>query len=205
MKKEKHGIGGSDAAAIIGKNKWKTNIQLWEEKTGRKEQEDISNKLCVQYGTKAEEYLRELFKLDFPQYEVEHKENTIIKHPIYPYLLASLDGIIKDKGTGKFGVLEIKTSEITRSTQSEEWKNKIPDSYYCQLLHYLNVTGYSFAILKAQLKYDFGGDIRLETKHYKILREEVEQDIKYLEEQEVKFWNEYIVKDKMPHLILPEI
>lgn len=205
MKKEKHGIGGSDAAAIIGKNKWKTNIQLWEEKTGRKEQEDISNKLCVQYGTKAEEYLRELFKLDFPQYEVEHKENTIIKHPIYPYLLASLDGIIKDKETGKLGVLEIKTSEITRSTQNEEWKNKIPDSYYCQVLHYLNVTGYSFAILKAQLKYDFDGDVRLETKHYKILREEVEQDIKYLEEQEVKFWNEYIVKDKMPHLILPEI
>lgn len=205
LEERKNGIGGSDAATILGLNPYKSNVDLWEEKTGRKEAEDISDKLYVQYGTVAEEHLRELFKLDFPKYEVSHEENTIIKHPKYDFLFASLDGQLVNKETGELGILEIKTTNILQSMQKEKWKDKIPDNYYCQILHYLNVTGYSFVILKAQLKYDYDGDIRLETKHYKIMREDVEEDIKLLEEQEIKFWKEYVQKDKRPPLLLPEI
>lgn len=207
LQERKKGIGGSDAAAIIGKNHYKTNVALWEEKTGKREAEDISDKPYVKYGTEAEGLLRELFKLDFPQYEVSHQENTIIKHPKYPFLFASLDGQIVDKETGELGILEIKTTNILQSMQKESWKGQIPPNYYCQVLHYLNVTGFSFVILKAQLKYDYDGDIRLETKHYLIRRsdEGVEADIKYLEQKEIEFWNEYVLKDKKPPLLLPEI
>ena len=31
----RHGIGGSDASAVIGKNPYKSNQDLWMEKTGR--------------------------------------------------------------------------------------------------------------------------------------------------------------------------
>ena len=31
-----YGIGGSDASAILGMNPYKTNIELFEEKTGRR-------------------------------------------------------------------------------------------------------------------------------------------------------------------------
>ena len=205
LQERKNGIGGSDAATIIGLNPYKTNIQLWEEKTGRKEALDISDKPYVQYGTYAEEHLRELFKLDFPQYEVSHQENTIIKHPKYPFLFASLDGQLVDKETGELDILEIKTTNILQSMQKEKWKDKIPDNYYCQVLHYLNVTGYSFVILKAQLKYDYDGDIKLETRHYKILRKDVEKDIQMLQDSEISFWNDYVVKDVQPPLLLPEI
>lgn len=205
LEERKKGIGGSDAATILGLNPYKTSIQLWEEKTGRKQAEDISDKPYVQYGTKAEDHLRELFKLDFPQYEVSHQENTIIKHPTYPFLFASLDGQLVDKETGELGVLEIKTSEILRSMQKEKWKEKIPDNYYCQVLHYLNVTGYSFAVLKAQLRYDYNGNIRLETKHYTIKRQEVEEDIKLLCEKEIEFWTKYVEKDVAPPLVLPNL
>ena len=205
LQERKNGIGGSDAATIIGLNPYKTNIQLWEEKTGRREATDISDKPYVQYGTYAEEHLRELFKLDFPQYEVSHQENTIIKHPKYPFLFASLDGQLVDKETGELGILEIKTTNILQSMQKEKWKDKIPDNYYCQVLHYLNVTGYSFVILKAQLKYDYDGDIKLETRHYKILRKDVEKDIQMLQDSEISFWNDYVVKDRQPPLLLPEI
>ena len=47
-------IGGSDAAAIIGLNPYMSNVDLWEIKTGRRQQEDISEKPCVKYGTEAE-------------------------------------------------------------------------------------------------------------------------------------------------------
>ena len=205
LKKEKNGIGGSDAATILGLNPYKTTIELWEEKTGRKEAEDISEKTYVKYGTQAEDLLRQLFVLDYPKYEVTHEENTIIKHPKYHFLFASLDGQLVNKETGELGILEIKTTNILQSMQKEKWKDKIPDNYYCQVLHYLNVTGYSFAILKAQLKYDFNNEIRLETRHYYIDRKDVEDDIKLLVQKEISFWQEYVEKDKIPPLELPKI
>lgn len=203
LEERKKGIGGSDAATILGLNPYKTTIELWEEKTGRKDAPDISDKPYVKYGTQAEDLLRQLFALDYPQYIVTHEENTIIKHPEHPFLFASLDGKLLDVATGKEGILEIKTTNILQSTQKEKWKDKIPDNYYCQVLHYLNVTSCSFAILKAQLKYDYGGEIRLETKHYYIDRKDVENDIKLLQEKEIQFWKEYIEKDKRPPLVLP--
>ena len=81
LEERKKGIGGSDASVIMGLNPYKTTVDLWKEKTGRIVAEDISAKEYVKYGTLAEAYLRELFKLDFPKYNVKHEENTIIKHP----------------------------------------------------------------------------------------------------------------------------
>ena len=66
----KNHIGGSDAAACVGLNPYKDNVQLWEEKVGLVLPEDISDKDYVQYGTEAEEYLRALFALDHPEYKV---------------------------------------------------------------------------------------------------------------------------------------
>ena len=34
LKGRLNGIGGSDASAVVGKNPYKTNIELFEEKTG---------------------------------------------------------------------------------------------------------------------------------------------------------------------------
>ena len=65
------GIGGSDAAAILGKSHFKTNVDIWEEKVGLKQAEDISKKEYVVYGKKAEDSLVKLFEIDFPQYKVK--------------------------------------------------------------------------------------------------------------------------------------
>ncbi len=61
-----------------------------------------------------------------------------------------------------------------------------------------------FTILKAQLKYDFKDIIYLQTRHYRIERDEVEEDIAYLMEQEEAFW-EKVEKKERPALLLPEI
>lgn len=203
LEERKKGIGGSDAAVVLGKSKWKNNVELWEEKTGRRETPDISDKPYVRYGVQAEDYIRQMFALNYPEYEVRHEENTIIKHPKYPFLFASLDGILIDKETGEMGILEVKTTEIVRSMQYENWKDdNIPDAYYCQVLHYLNVTGYSFVKLVAELKYSQDYQIR---KTYTIKREEVIEEMQYLEQEEIKFWNNYVVKDIRPPLHLPEV
>lgn len=47
-------VGGSDAACIMGMNPYKSNIELWKEKTGRIEPPDLSENKLVQYGKQAE-------------------------------------------------------------------------------------------------------------------------------------------------------
>lgn len=196
-------IGGSDAAAILGCNPWMTNVQLWRYKIGEAKQKDISDKEVVKYGNNAEPLLRQLFVLDFPQYEVLYEENNIFFNDKIPWAHASLDGWLVDKETGRKGILEIKTSNIIQSSQKEKWKNRIPDNYYIQVLHYLMVTGFDFAVLKAQLKYDYS-DVMLNTRHYKIEREEVLEDIEFLKKAEKEFF-EYIKNDMQPPLVLPMI
>lgn len=204
LEKRKSYIGGSEASCIVGMNPYTTNVELWEMKTGRRKAEDISEKSYVKYGTEAEQYLRELFKLDYPQYEVFYEENNMWLNSEYPFAHASLDSWLVDKETGRKGILEIKTTNIIQSIQKEKWRGRIPDNYYCQVLWYLGVTGFDFAILKSQMKYDYNGDIMLNTRHYKIERADVEEDIKYLFEEARKF-SEYIKNDMQPPLILPNI
>lgn len=199
----KHYIGGSDASAVLGMNPYKTNLELWQEKIGMVVPEDISDKPYVQYGHEAEPLLRELFALDFPEYEVGYEENNIWFNDAYPFAHASLDGWLTDQD-GRKGILEIKTTNILQSMQKEKWDHRIPDNYYIQVLHYLMVTGFDFAVLKAQLKFDFGGEILLHTKHYKIERSDALEDIELLKSSEKEFWK-YVQSRKRPALLLPEI
>ncbi len=196
-------IGGSDASAVLGMNPYKTNIQLWEEKVGMAVPEDISEKPYVIYGHQAEPLLRELFALDYPEYVVDYVDNNLWLNDKFPFAHASLDGWLTDQN-GRKGILEIKTTNILQSMQKEKWKDRIPDNYFIQVLHYLMVTGFDFAVLKAQLKFDFGGEIMCQVKHYKIERAEVEEDIKFLESSEQNFWK-LVQEQKRPGLLLPEI
>lgn len=203
LKHRKKGIGGSDISAVVGCNPYKDNVELWKEKTGLIVPEDISDKSYVKYGTQSEMHLRGLFRLDFPEYEVEYIENNSFKNSRYPWALASVDGWLTD-ADGRKGILEIKTTEIVQSMQKEKWNKQIPMNYYCQCLFYMAVLEADFCILKAQLKTVFDGIPYLQTKHYKIERAEVEDDINYLMSEGAKFWG-YVEARKMPPLKLPEI
>lgn len=197
-------IGGSDASAVVGMNPYMNNIELWNYKTGKAQPHDISFEDFVKYGHDAEMHLRELFRLDYPRYEVLYEDNNMWTNTDYPFAHASLDGWLVDKATGRKGILEIKTTNILQSMQKEKWNHRIPDNYYIQVLHYLMVTEFDFAILKAQLKYEYADDIFLTTKHYMIERSDVEEDIKYLANAEQRF-AENIRNNKKPALILPNI
>lgn len=203
LKGRMNGIGGSDASAVIGMNPYKTNIELFEEKTGRKISEDISDKPYVVYGNNAEEPIRELFKLDYPEFKVSHHGYRILQSVEYPFMQASLDGELLDQD-GRNGILEIKTTNILQSMQREKWNDRIPQNYYIQVLHYLLVTGYQFVVLRAHLISSWGRDIRTQAKHYFIERDEVKEDLEFLLQEEIKFWG-YVESGRKPPLMLPEI
>ena len=197
------GIGGSDAASVIGVSPFKTNVQLFEEKTGQREPDDISDRPYVVYGTAAEPLIRELFRLDYPEYLVEHHENRILRSTVWPFMQASLDGELTDLD-GRRGILEIKTSNLMGTTGWGKWEDRIPDNYYCQILHYFLVTGWDFAVLRAHLVFARDRDVRTSVRHYFIERRDVEEDLKYLAEKEQEFWNR-VLTGRKPPLILPSL
>lgn len=197
----KSGIGGSEAAAILGLSPWKSNIELWEEKTGKADPKDVSNNLAVEYGKKAEEHLTALFRLDHPELRVESPKDYVYKRG---FMFASLDGELTDE-KGRQGILEIKTTEIFASMAKEKWKDKVPDNYFWQVIHYMIVTDAKFAILSAQLKStDNSGDLYKRTMEYRFERSELMQEMKYLYLKEKEFWD-YVQKGIRPPLILPPL
>ena len=202
-------IGGSDAASVIGRNPWMSNVQLWRIKTWREKQKDISDLPVVKYGTEAEKHIRGIYALNNPQYKVIYKPDNIWINDSMPWAHASLDGWIEEKGSSRKGILEIKTSNIASSLTASKWrdyegKDRLPDNYFCQILHYLMVTEYDFAELTALLK-DTRGEKEFQYfKTYHIERSEVEEDIEYLKKAEEEFWR-CVVEDREPSLLLPEI
>lgn len=198
LKARENKIGGSDAGAILGFNKWLTNAELWEIKTKRVKQKDISESPVVKYGVKMEPILRELFKADNPENKVYYEDFNFWENEKYPFAHASLDGWQTD-GEGRRGILEIKTAQIQSSLQLENWKDKVPDTYFCQLLHYFAVTEFQYADLFALLKFEYKDTIELRKYHFESSNHN--DDINYLMEQEKEFV-EYVKADKRPPLIL---
>lgn len=206
LKNRKPYIGGSDASSIIGLNPWKTNVQLWEEKTGLVIPEDISSKPYVQYGIEAEPIIRELFKLNYPQYKVEYVDNNSWTNSKYPFAAVSHDGWMTEITTGRKGIWECKTTEIVSSMAKEKWSGRLPDNYYVQLIHSLLVReDCEFAHLTALLTFKFSEkELYQQIKNYHIERKDVLDDITYLAQEEERFWK-HVQNKVRPNLLLPEI
>ena len=205
LKIRRRGIGGSDAGTAVGMNRYKSNVQLWREITGIEIPEDISDKPAVSFGKQAEPLLRELYKLEHPENTVKYSEFGMHFSDRLPFMFATLDGEITTPD-GLRGVLEIKTTEIKASWQWDEWDGRIPDSYYMQVLHQLSCTGFDFAIVMVYIRYiTKDGELRYQIRdEYRIDRQQVLTDIEWLEEREKNFWR-YVVENRTPPLILPEI
>lgn len=125
----KNKIGASDAPIILGISPWKTAYQLWLEKLDIVSS-DFQSK-AMSRGLQMENEARINFSL-FTGIEVEPK---VMIHPKRDWMMCSLDGISKDE---QFAV-EIKCpGEKDHSIASS---GRIPDKYYPQLQHQLEVCG----------------------------------------------------------------
>lgn len=123
-------IGGSDAASVIGLNKWKSPYQLWLEKTNQVQPADLSSNMKVWFGKRAEEMVAERFTLDEKK---KVRRTGVYVNDKYPWACASIDRML----VGENSFLECKTSSgFTKDQWSE---GEIPDNYYIQVLHYMTI------------------------------------------------------------------
>lgn len=216
LKRQKH-IQGTDAAKIMGVSPWGSKVDVYDEKVGIKAAKDLSDKPYIIYGKAMEPIIREQVMLDLPYFELFYDEFGILESKERPWQGCTLDGelTIKTKENpwilkeGERGVLEIKTGSFRNEADLEKWEEgRIPSYYYCQVLHQLAVTGYSFAIVAARLKRDGYRDddygfpeIR---NYYRIIDSRspgVISDIDMLNNAEASLWR-CIEKKKRPSLTL---
>ena len=119
-------IGSSDAPIIMEMSPFKTPLKLWEEKVGISK----SNfNPAMAYGHKMEPIARRLFEEEM----LCTVEPKVILHPNYDWMMASLDGLNVD---AKIAV-EIKNPNA--KDHNEAKLGKVPDKYYAQLQHQLEV------------------------------------------------------------------
>jgi putative phage-type endonuclease len=165
----KNGIGGSDAAACCGLDKWKSPIALYLEKIGTIEN-DVDSEAAY-FGNVLEDVVAKEFEKRTGKRV--RRMNQILQHPEYPFMLANIDR----KVVGEDAVLECKT---TNEYNKKEWTDdEVPEKYVVQVQHYLAVTGYSkayFAVLIGGQKF----------KWYEMPRDE--ELIKDITEMEKEFW-----------------
>lgn len=184
LKLRKNGLGGSDIGAILKLNKYKSPLKIFIEKTSD-EIEEINSESAY-WGTVLEDIVFQEFKKRNENLVVQRK-NAVLQHPEYNWALANIDGLVKDEA-GEYGILEIKTAS---EYMKKEWQeDKIPDTYYLQIQHYMWVTNINFAYLAVLI----GGN-----KYFQYEKiERNEEVIEIIKENGTKFWNEHILKNNPP-------
>jgi putative phage-type endonuclease len=187
------GIGGSDAAVILGLNKWKTPFELWLEKTGQVESKElyivdedgafVSGNEAAYWGNKDEDQVAQEFALRTKK--KVRKRNAIFQHKKHPFILANIDREIVGENAG----LECK---ITSAYNSKEWEaDEIPESYIIQCQHYMNVMEKDSWHIACKV----GGN---KLVHKLIPRDQELIDI--IESSQIHFWNHHVLGMNAPAL-----
>lgn len=133
LKERKKGIGGSDAASIIGLNPYKSAFQVYLDKIGELPEKEDNE--AMRQGRDLEDYVAQRF-MEKTGKKVR-RNNSILYHPEYQYILGNVDRVVVGEKAG----LECKT--INNSYGKYNLNNgEYPVYYYVQCMHYLAVTGY---------------------------------------------------------------
>lgn len=167
-------IGGSDAGKIVS-GLWH---ELWLEKTGRAEPEDLTWVLPVQLGI-----LTEPLNIAFYEHATGHRvfgQGEVYLHPDHPFIGCTLDGLtlIEDKPA------IIQCKHVSAFAKIEE----VEQRYYAQCAHEMLCTGASSAYLSV-----FMGTL----KHEIVLIGRDRDYTNRLLELEREFWS-FVERDEPP-------
>lgn len=174
-------IGGSDVAAILGLNRYKTAYEVWEEK---------KHNIKTFEGNQATEWGKKLEPVIISHFEQLNNvkvfdNNARYTSNEYDFLGCHPDGICTINNENV--LIEVKTV----STDAYKfWGNSLPKEYYCQVQHNMYVLG----LKKAKFIY-----LVLDSRFYSEI--DVNFDAEYVSEQNnylVKWWLNNIVGDEVP-------
>lgn len=182
LKSRQVGIGGSDAGAVLGVNKWRTPFQVYMDKVEPIESIDEQSEAAY-WGTTLEDVVAKEFAKRTGK--KVRRNNKLLQHKKYPFMTANLDREV----VGEKALLECKT---VNAFGSKDWEGEeIPASYLVQVMHYMAVTGHE----KAYVACLIGGQ--------KFIWKEVPRDeelINIIIQTEKAFWENHVLKKIPPAL-----
>lgn len=170
------GIGSSDAAAAVGLNPYKSQLELWMEKTGRQDllpKDDPNDESSPMYWGNVLEPIVAAHYTKRTGNRVR-RINAVLQHPTHPWMLANIDREVT--GAPDVQILECKTAGINGARL---WKEGVPEYVQLQVMHQLAVTGKQAADVAVLV----GGQ---ELQVHRIERDDVL--IAQLVELEARFW-----------------
>ena len=131
------GIGGSDAAAVLGISPFRTGRDLYYDKLNIVTADDAENWVQLEVGTLLEPLVAKIFahKTGYKIY----RRPFMFRHPQYPWMLADLDYMV-ELPDGTSAILEIKTTNY--NAKDNWWYNGeeiVPIYYESQGRHYMAV------------------------------------------------------------------
>lgn len=186
----RQGIGGSDAAAVLGVSPFATARDLFYDKLKIVTCEDFEdNWVQKKIGHLLEELVAEIFhvRTGYQVYQIK----KMFQHPKYPFMLADIDYFVT-LPNGETAILEIKT---TNYNAIDHWwdngKEIVPVYYEAQGRHYMAVMN---------LNHVFYCCLYGNSEQESIIRH-IERDPEYEEELialESEFWNGHILTRQPP-------
>ncbi|WP_424766274.1 YqaJ viral recombinase family protein [Paenibacillus sp. sgz302251] len=180
LKVRQLGIGGSDASAVAGLNRYRSPLSVYFDKVG--EGIPVEENEYMYWGNTLEQVVADEF-VKRTGLKVRRK-NAILQNIEHPFMLANVDRLLIGVDEG----LECKTASAYKSG---EWSNdSIPWEYELQCHHYMAVTGYSAWWIAVLL----GGN--------QFIYKRIERDeniIEQLVKIESDFWHWHVVPKRPPH------
>ena len=189
-------LGGSDIGAILGVSKYRSAMDVWLEKTGKKV--DTKDSFALRFGSFAESFIADEYALLTGEHVVEHPQGLI--HPRYSFCVGHIDRFVLEKkelplfhsdgGLNAKKLLECKTANhYSQSDWGEPGTDAIPLPYLCQCLWYLGITNLPEIDVAVLLG---GSDLRI----YTITRDVELESLIF--EKAAFFWTEHVQKDIPP-------
>jgi putative phage-type endonuclease len=127
------GIGGSDAAAVLGLSRWRSPLDVYLDKTG--EGGDTEDAPAMYWGRRLERVILEAY-VEQTGLAVDAPVGVyrMLRSSERPWQLYSPDGMASDR------LIEIKTAR-TSEGWGEPGTDEVPDDYAIQVQHGMAVTG----------------------------------------------------------------
>lgn len=195
LEARKCGIGGSDAASILGLNPYKSSVSVYIEKVDYIHGVSMSDKNIngckidnsneeanyrMELGNKLEDFVANEFSLK-TGLKVRNV-NGILKNDKYPFAIANIDRAV----VGEKAFLECK---VTNSYSKKVWQMGVPIHYQIQVNHYMAVTGATHCYVAALI----GNE---ELIIHRIDRDE--EIIDEIMKLEAMFWDKCILGGEIP-------
>lgn len=184
------GFGGSDIAALLGLDRYRSPMHVWQAKMGNPDRGDSE---AAKWGRRLEGVIAEAFAEESGLTVLP--EIGTLAHVDEPRMRANIDRLVIGRTTGRGPALvpddEVAPLECKNRSErrASEWRDDVPDQPALQAHWYLAVTGYTHAWVAALL----GGN-RL--RYYRLERDQ--ELIDHLVGYCMRWWDEHVATGIAP-------